>query len=106
MPPRFSASSAFPSSSRDNRVDGIAVIHVEALAAGDFQAMRIETHELHDRRVDVRDVMAIFDGVETDLVGGATDDAAFDPAARQEGGEALRMVIATGPFSAWGAAEF
>ena len=50
--------------------------------AGDVEAVRIEAEQVQDGGVDVRDVMAMLDGVEAELVGGAVDDAAFEAAAR------------------------
>src|SRR5947209_9193704 len=60
-------------------------------------------------RVEVGDIVGVFNGVESDFVGGAMGDAAFDTAAGEEGTEALGVVIAAGflagAFGSRGAAE-
>src|SRR5438477_570521 len=50
--------------------------------------------------MDVGNVMAVFDGVKADLIGGPVDDSAFDAATRQPGAKALRMMIAACSFRA------
>ena len=66
----------------------LAEIDFEAFAAGDFQAAVVEAEEIEDGGVDVGDVMAVFDGVETELVGDAVRDSAFDAAAGEPCAEA------------------
>jgi len=43
--------------------------------------------------VKVREVVAIFHGMEADLVGGAVDDSALDAAPGEPGGESERVVV-------------
>ena len=82
------------------------MVDVEAFAAGDFQPARIEAELLQDRGVDVGDVVAIFDGVEADLVGRAVHDAPFDAAAGHPDGEAEDVMVApVGALRAGRAAE-
>src|SRR5438034_1029711 len=57
--------------------------------------MGIQTHEVESRGVDVGDVVAILDGVESYLVRGTVNDTAFDAAACHPGAESLRVVIAS-----------
>ena len=92
--------------SRDDLVDRLAVVDVEALAAGDFQLAGVEAELLQDRGVDVGDVVAVLDGVEADLVGRAVNDAALDAAAGHPDREAVDvMVAAVGALRAGRAAE-
>src|SRR5215472_608073 len=55
--------------------------------------------------MDVGNVMAMFNGVEADGIGGAVNDAAFDTATGKPGAEALRVMIATIALSAGRAPE-
>ena len=91
--------------------DDAAVVLFEALAAGDHHAV-VEAELMEDGGVEVGDVLAAFDGVEAEFVGGAVDVAAFDAASGHEAGEAVGVVVATGAadvgvaeFRAGGAAE-
>ena len=58
--------------------------------------------------VDVRYIVPVLRGVETELIGGAVDDAAFDAASGHPAGEAEGVMVASLPFAfyTWGAAEF
>ena len=73
LPPGFSLCSpgdrAGPSP--QDRVDRRAVVDGEAFAAGDLELVGIESERFKNGGVDVSDVVAIFDGVEAELVGGA-----------------------------------
>ena len=80
--------------SGDDLADRLAVVDLEPFAAGDLELARVEAELVQDRGVDVGHVVAIFDGVEADLVGRAVDDAPLDAAAGQPGAEALRVVVA------------
>ena len=75
-------------------LDHFAVVEFEALAAGHFQFVRIETKLVEHGSVNIRDVMAIFDRVKTQLVGKPVNHAPLDPAAREPRAETLRMMIA------------
>ena len=79
---------------RDDLADRLAVVDVEALAAGDFEPARVEAELVQDRGVDVGDVVAVLDGVEADLVGRAVDDAALDAAAGHPDREAVDVMVA------------
>lgn len=46
--------------------------------------------------MEVGDVVALFDGVETELVGCSVGEAGLGAAARDQGGEAVRVMVATG----------
>src|SRR5215210_1611516 len=61
---------------------------------------------MQNRRVNIRDVVAIFYGVEAEFIGRAVLDSAFDAAAGQEGAEALGVMVAAAAFGAGGSAEF
>ena len=74
--------------------DRLAVVDLEPLAAGNLELVRVETKLVQDGRVDVGDVVPIFDGVETDLVGRTVHDAPLDAPAGEPGAEALWVVIA------------
>ena len=49
---------------------------------------------LQNGGVDVGDVVPVFDGVETDLVGGAVNDTPLDAAAGHPHGESIDVVVA------------
>jgi hypothetical protein len=51
------------------------MIDGEALPAGIDEAVGIEAELVHQRGLNVGEVMAILNGVETEFVGGAVDDA-------------------------------
>ena len=51
---------------------------------------------MQHRRVQVGYVMARIEGVETEFIGAAVDEAALDAGAGQPNGEAVRMVVAAG----------
>ena len=48
--------------------------------------------------MQIGDVVSIFHGVVTQLVGGAVDDAPLDSATGQQNAEDLRPVVATGAW--------
>src|SRR5215218_48236 len=81
FPPSSRAAARDPLGSGDDLVYGRAVVDLEALATRHFELARVEAELVQDGGVDVGDVVAVFDGVEADLVGGAVGDAALDPAA-------------------------
>ena len=70
------------------------MVHLESLAAGDLQFVRVEAELVQRSRVDVGDVVAVLDSVETQLVRGSVLDAGLDAAAREPRAEALRMMVA------------
>src|SRR6185437_2628510 len=74
--------------------DGLAVIDLQTLAAGHFQAARVQAEQTQDGGVDIGDVVAVLDRVETDFVGLAVGDAALDAAAGQPHREAVNVMIA------------
>ena len=78
----------------------------EAFAAGDLELVGIEAELFENRGVDVGDVVAILDGVEAELVGGAVDDAPLDAAAGHPHRKREGMVVAAvGALCAGSAAE-
>ncbi len=60
----------------------------------DAHALVVQANLLEDRCVEVGDILALLHRLVTDLVGGAVDHAAFDSAAGQPAGEALRVMVA------------
>ncbi len=48
---------------------------------------------MQNGRMHVGHVMAVFDRVEADLIGGPVDDAALDPAAGQPDREAVNVMV-------------
>ena len=63
------------------------------------QAFVIEAEQVQDRRVQVVDRQDVFDGFETEFVGRAVADSAFDASSGEEGGKAVGIVIsALGTF--------
>src|SRR5579862_9123244 len=64
----------------------------------------VEAELVEDGGVDVAEVVAVLDGVEADVVGGADDLAAFDAAAGEPHGEAEVVMVAATAGGAGGAA--
>src|SRR5206468_1822131 len=79
---------------------GLAVVDFQALAAGYLEPVGIQAEPVEYGRVDVGDVVAVLDGVESKLVRGAVRDAALDSAAGQPCGKSVRMVVPAGAFRA------
>ena len=82
------------------------MVDFEAFAGGEFELVGVEAELVQDGGVDVGDVMAVFNGMEAEFVGGAVDDAGFDAAAGEPCAEALGMMVAAGAFGARRAPEF
>ena len=78
----------------DDLADRLAEVDLQPLVARDFEPPGVEAELVQDRGVDVGDVVAVLDGVEAELVGGAVDDAALDAAAGHPDREAVGMVVA------------
>ena len=85
---------------RDDFFNEPAEIHVEPFAAGDFQTTRVQSELVQDGRVDVGDIVPIFDRVKSELVGRAMRHSSLDSAAGQPGAKCLRMMIAPGSLCA------
>ncbi len=85
-----------PAVSGNDLLDWLAAVNVDSLPAGNFESLRIETPLIQHRRVDVGDVVWIFDGVKAKLIGHAVSHAALDAAACQPTGEALRVMVTAG----------
>src|SRR6266850_164835 len=79
--PKWSRYCSKPSFSRNDRPNRLAEVEVESFAAGDFHEAVIKAEEIEDGGMDVGYVVAMLGGVEAELVGGAVDDTALDPAA-------------------------
>src|SRR5438046_1864752 len=69
------------------------MIHLEPLATGDLQEVRVEAELVEDGGVDVRHIVAVLDGMEAELVRGAVRHTALDAAAGEPGAEALRVMV-------------
>ena len=87
--------------SRNQIMDHVAMnvgetIVTPRIAVGEL--LVIEAHEVEYGRVNVGDVVAVFDGVETEFVGCAVDVSLFDAAAGHENGEPVGMMIPSGAF--------
>ena len=82
------------------------MLDFQALPAGDLEAVGIEAEQFQDGGVNVGDVMPILDGVESQLVGRAVDDAPLDPAAGHPDRESVIVVVAAiGALGAGSSAE-
>src|SRR5688572_2627616 len=84
---------AWRGSSSDDLADRFAEVDLEAFPAGDLEPARVESQLVEYGGVDVRDVVAILDGVEAQLVGRAVGDPPLDPAAGHPDREAVRVVV-------------
>ena len=91
--------------SSNDGLDWHAVVDRKAFTAGHLQAVRVQPELTPHRRVDVRNVVPILDGVESDLVGAAVLNPTLDSAAREPRTESLRMVISSGILRARRSAE-
>ena len=56
----------------------LPMIHLQPLAAGDFQFAAVEAQEVQDGGVNVGHVVGVLNGMEAQLVGGAVDEAPLD----------------------------
>src|SRR5262245_39233622 len=67
----------------------------------------VDSHEMQDRRVEIVHVDPVADRIPSELIGGPVHHPAFDTAARDPHGEAVRMVVAAVAVSLgrWGAPE-
>src|SRR5262249_29443658 len=74
--------------------DRAAEVDFQPFLSGHFQAPRIESQLMQNRRMDVGDVMTIMYAVEAQLVGRAVNYATLDPASGHPGGESEGVVIA------------
>ncbi len=63
----------------------------------------VEAEAVEHGGVEVVDVDAVFDGLESEVVGGAVDVAAFDASTGEYGGETVMVVVASVYFSLVGA---
>src|SRR5436853_2542816 len=61
--------------SGENLIDLRSVVHVEPFASRDFQTPRIQSKTMQNGRVNIRDVMAIFDGMKSKLISHTVRDA-------------------------------
>src|SRR5262245_44527258 len=93
-PEDFDRATPREESSGDDLGDRLAVVDVEALAAGHLQLARIQAELMQDGGVDVGYVVAVLDSVEADLVSGAMYDAALEAAARHPHREAVDVMVA------------
>src|SRR6185437_4589337 len=83
----------------EQRLDDFATIDGRAFVAAiveQGQPVMIDTQTMKNGRVQIVDVNAVLDRIQTDVVGGAVRDAAFDAAAGQPNGKAKRIMIASG----------
>ena len=92
--------------SRDDLPDRRAVVDLQSFPPRHGELAGVEAELVEDGGVDVGDVVAVFDGVEAELVGFAVGDAAFDAAAGHPDGEAVGVVVASvAALGAGGSAE-
>src|SRR4051812_24962497 len=82
--------------SGEDLADRPAVVDIQPLAPGDVEPSRVEPEQVQRRGVDVGDIVGVFNGVETQLVGGAVDGPALDPGPREPDGEGVGVVVAAG----------
>ena len=71
----------------------MAVVDLQPLAARDLQLARLQAQLFQNRRVNVGDVVTIFDSVESDFVGGSVDDTSLQTAAGHPNRETENVVI-------------
>ena len=75
--------------------------------SGDFQAAVVQSQLVQQGRVKIRDVVAIFDGVEPDFVGRPMHDSSANTPAGHPDRESIRMMISSiGSFGTGSASEF
>jgi len=92
--------------SGNDRINRVSIVDFQTFAAGNFQATRFDPQLLHNRRVNVGDVVTILNGVEAKFVGGSMDGTAFDATAGHPDREA--EVVVASPvrtLTAWRASE-
>src|SRR5260370_7853517 len=79
--------------SRNNLLDHPPIINLQPLPPRYLELVRIQPQLVQHRRVNVRDIMTVLDGVEADLVRLAVGDSALDAAAGQPVPECLTLII-------------
>src|SRR5688500_18348049 len=80
-----------PSSSYHDLTNRRPIVDVQPAPSRHLEPPRVDAELMHDGGVDVRDVMAVLDGVETEFISRAVDDAPLDAAAGEPGAEARRV---------------
>lgn len=83
-----------PDAALQNRMHRLAIVQIKSLSTGNFQAASIEAKLVHHGRVQISHIVPIFDGVETNLIGGSVSNPALDSTASQRHRETIRMMIA------------
>src|SRR6266851_1798474 len=82
------------------------MVDLQSLPPRHFQLARIESELVQNGRMDIGNVVAALDSVETQFVGRAVYDASLDTAAGQPGGKAVRMMVpAVSALRPWCSAE-
>lgn len=90
----------------DDRIDGFAVIDIQTLAPWDLQFAGIQAQLLENRRMDIGDVVPVFDGVESDFVGGTMHDPPSYASASHPDGKTIDVMVSPiGPLGSWGPSE-
>ena len=87
------------------------VVDVETFAAGDFELARIQTEQMKHGRMDVGNVVAGIEGMETEFIGGTVDVTFFHSRACKPDGESMWVMVAPvtaffAGFKARGATKF
>ena len=89
---RYGVIAGFVSS--DDLVNGLAVVDVETLAAGDLQSAGVEAELLENRSMNVGHIVPMLDRVEADFISRSMHDPAFQSAASHPDREAVGVMIA------------
>ena len=82
-------------------------VDLQSFLSRHFKSTWIEPQLMEDGGMHVGDVVSVFDGVESDLIGRAVGHSSFKSAASHPNGKAVGVMIsAVGSLGAWRAAEF
>ena len=78
---------------RDDALDRMPEVLLEAFVPWDFHSVRVQAQLPQNRRVNIGDVMRIFDGVKPDLVSCSVSDSPLQPTTGHPHTESVRMMV-------------
>src|SRR5688572_24196266 len=102
-----SSSRAGREPSRQYLRNDFSEVTLEPLPSGNLELVRVQAQQVEDRGMNIRHIVRMLRGVESQLVRRAVNGASLDAAACHPHAEAIRMVVAAiGSLRARRATEF
>ena len=90
---RFAGSAYSYSRSGDDFHDRFATVHINPFAAGDIESERIQAELMQYGRMNIRDVVRMFDRVESEFIRSAVNDTSSNSTSRKPCTESVGMMI-------------